>query len=243
MDRRRRPSAPGLSAGIGRLLSSLGQVLTRLAGSPKLRSLNRPFTPREWTVAVYAVLVLYAIAAGAFAYAPYRTQLSDLRVELHTARAEVAYARQCEARHGETESRIAELTAASEQLRRRLPAGPDEVTFIYRCWQWARATGVTVETVSLAPPSPVGAGQDQVVNLSLTGPYGTQVAFLARLEGGEPLAKVERTTLVPATQGSLLRGDYVVHIFSGNGPLTVPEVVKAGVHFTRTAGRGDPFSP
>ncbi len=243
MDRRRRASASEFTEGIGRVLGGLGRGLTRLAGSLKPRSLNRPLSPGEWTVVVYAVLILYAVAAGAFAYGPYRSRLGDLRVELHAARAEVAYARQCEARQAETENRVAELTAASEELSRRLPAGPDEVTFIYRCWQWARATGVTVETISLDPPSAAGAGQDQVAHLSLTGSYGSHVAFLARLEGGEPLAKVERTTLTPAAVGSLLRGDYVVHVFSGNGPLAVSEVVKAGVRFIRTAGRGDPFSP
>lgn len=85
-------------------------------------------------------------------------------------------------------------------------------------------------------------GRDQVVNLTLVGSYGAQVAFLAELEEGEALAKVEQATLVSTGGGDLLRGDYIVHVFSQAGQQTAPEVVKAGVRFSRPSG-GGPLQP
>lgn len=213
------------------------------AGLARLGLAGRQLTPREWTLLILAALFVYALLAGALVYGPFAARLREIREELGTARAGVAHARECEARQSETETRIAELTAAGGKLGRRLPAGPDEVTFVYRCWQWQRATGVSVQTLTLRQPVPAGEGRDQVVNLTLVGSYGAQVAFLAELEEGEALVKVEQATLVSTGGGDLLRGDYIVHIFSQAGQQTAPEVVKAGVRFTRTAGRGDPFSP
>lgn len=214
-------------------------------GLARLGAAVAPASPRDWTIVVYLVLLLYAFGAGLFVYQPFAGRLSDLRQTQDEAQGQLAYARQLQARRAETEARIAELTAAGNAIGQRLRAGPDEVTFVYHCWQWAEATGVTIGEMTIARPVAAGEGRDQVVTLATSGGYAAQVAFLARIEEGQPLAKVERVSLLPAarTGGSVLDGSFVVHVFSQAGQLAVPAVVTEGVTFSRPAGRRNPFSP
>ena len=129
----------------------------------------RPLRGVERTLLVVAFFILYAVGFYFWVYQPFTQRIAVLRAELVREEARLEAARAVLHSMPEIETRIATLAEDMEEFDLLVPGDSRVPHFLYYCWQWERATGARVRSITFADPALIGAFEEIAVAFTVVG--------------------------------------------------------------------------